>query len=199
MKKTIKKSFSQAWDIPLSVQKTCVGQEAIIYEGKYLRFLKKGEWEYIQRAHLGGKIVIVVALTKENKVILVEQYRVPVKRKVIEFPAGLVSDHEHIKNESLASAAKRELLEETGYQAKKMVKLLEGPVSSGSSADKVTMFRAFDLKKVSQGGGDDMECIVVHEVALKQIDQWLTKMERKGYLIEPKVYAGLYFLKEISS
>lgn len=196
MAKIIKKSLSPAWDIPLSIQKTCLGKEVVIYEGEYLRFLKKGEWEYVQRAHQGGRVVIVVALTKENKVILVEQYRVPVKRKVIEFPAGLVNDEDaNVSNESLAVAAKRELLEETGYQAGMISKLLEGPVSSGSSADKISMMRAYDLKKIAQGGGDHMECIVVHEVPLKEIDQWLKKMERRGYLIEPKVYTGLYFLK----
>jgi len=196
MTKIIKEPLSPAWDIPLPVQKTCLGQEVVIYEGNFLRFLKKGEWEYIQRTHQGGRIVIVVAVTQENKVILVEQYRVPVKRKVIEFPAGLVNDEDaDVSNESLAVAAKRELLEETGYKARRVVKLLEGPVSSGSSADKISMMRAYDLKKVSKGGGDDMECIVVHEVDLKKVDLWLKKMEKKGYLIEPKVYAGLYFLK----
>ena len=76
-----------------------------------------------------------------------------------------------------------------------MEKILKGPISAGSSADMVIMLRAFDLKKVSEGGGDHYESIIVHEVPLNKTDQWLQAMERKGYLIEPKVYTGLYFLK----
>ena len=76
-----------------------------------------------------------------------------------------------------------------------MVKILKGPVSSGSNADLITMFLAKDVKKVSEGGGDDSESIIVHSVPLGNVDQWLAKMERKGYLVEPKIYTGLYFLQ----
>ena len=59
----------------------------------------------------------------------------------------------------------------------------------------VTIVRALDLKKVSPGGGDEFESIVVHEVPLEETDRWLATMRRKGYLVEPKIYTGLYFLK----
>src|SRR3989338_2614578 len=102
------------------------------------------------------------------------------------------------KNESMRTAAKRELLEETGYKAGKIVKLLTGPVSSGFTADIVTVVRAYGLRKVARGGGDHTENIVVHEVPLAKAEHWLKQMARKGCLIEPKVYAGLFFLtKEI--
>lgn len=166
----------------------------VIYEGKFLRFCRKGEWEYVQRNNCSG-IVIIVAMTRDRHVILVEQYRPPVGRKAIEFPAGLVNDRGHTTKESILSAARRELLEETGYKAKRMVKLLEGPVSSGSSADMVTMVQAKDVQKISRGGGDEFESIIVHEVPLEEMDRWLNKMKRRGYLVEPKVYTGLYFLK----
>ncbi len=160
-----------------------------------MRLVKKGEWEFVERNNCSG-IVIIVAMTDDQKVIFVEQYRPPVDKRVIEFPAGLVNDHCHLKTESLLTAAKRELLEETGYQAQRMVELLKGPVSSGSSGDIVTMVLATGLKKVALGGGaDEFESIIVHEVDLKDVDAWLKRMENKAYLVEPKIYTGLYFLK----
>ena len=169
-------------------------KQKVLHEGKFLRFVRKGDWEYVQRNNCSA-IVIIVAMTEDDHVVFVEQYRPPVDKIVIEFPAGLVNDLGEKSKESNLTAAKRELLEETGYQATKMVKILEGPVSSGSNADLITMFLAKDVKKVSEGGGDDFESIIVHSVPLGNVDQWLTKMERKGYLVEPKIYTGLYFLR----
>ena len=165
----------------------------ILHEGDFLRLIREGEWEYIERNNCRG-IVIILAMTDDEKVILVEQYRQPVHKRVIEFPAGLICDDPKHKNESLVTAARRELLEETGYKAGKIVKLLCGPVSSGSSADLVTLVRAYGLKKVSAGGGDSTEAIVVHEVPLRKAEKWLQQMSSREYLIEPKVYAGLFFL-----
>ena len=168
-------------------------RRTILAEGDFLRLVREGEWEYIERNNCRG-IVIILAMTDDRKVILVEQYRQPVHKKVIEFPAGLISDDPKHKKESLIGAAKRELLEETGYKAQRMVKLLTGPVSSGSSADLVTMVRAYGLKKVSPGGGDHTERIRVHAVPLTKAERWLMRMSARGCLIEPKVYTGLYFL-----
>lgn len=155
--------------------------------------VREGQWEYIERNNCRG-IVIILAMTDDEKVILVEQYRQPVHKKVIEFPAGLISDDPKHEKESVIGAAKRELFEETGYKAQRIVKLLTGPVSSGSSADIVTMVRAYGLKKVSAGGGDHTERIRVHAVPLNKIEHWLKQMSAKGYFVEPKVYAGLFFL-----
>ncbi len=165
----------------------------VLAEGDFLRLVREGKWEYIERNNCRG-IVIILAMTDDEKIILVEQYRQPVHKMVIEFPAGLICDDPKHKNESIVTAAKRELLEETGYKAQKIVRLLTGPVSSGSSADLVTMMRAYGLTKMSAGGGDHTEAIRVHEVPLRQVEQWLKRMSRRGYLIEPKVYTGLFFL-----
>ena len=166
----------------------------IVHEGEFLRFIRQGEWEYVERSNCSA-IAIILATTENDKVLFVEQYRVPVGRKVIELPAGLINDQGSKMKESIMSGAQRELLEETGYKANKMKKILEGPVSSGSSGDMVTVFWARDVRKVSKGGGDNLESIIVHAVPIKTVDQWLKKMKLKGFLIEPKIYAGLYFLK----
>ena len=168
-------------------------KKTILFDGRFIRFIKTSQWEYVERNNCTG-IVIIVPLTNDQKVIFVEQFRPPVNKNVIEFPAGLVNDGAREKKESILKAAQRELLEETGYQAKKMKELLDGPVSSGLTSDLVTMVMATDLKKVGEGEGDGTENITVHEVPLRKVEQWLKGKKRKGYLIEPKIYAGLYFL-----
>ena len=164
-------------------------------EGKFIRFMKRYDWEYVERNNCTG-IVIIIARTEDHKVILTEQYRIPVRKNVIEFPAGLVNDLNSKIREALPAAAKRELLEETGYQARRMVKITEGPVSGGFTSDIVTIFKAQGLKKVASGGGDPTETIVVHEVDINKIDSWLNQKRKKGCLVDPKIYAGLYFLKK---
>lgn len=167
----------------------------IIKEGKYLRLIRQGGWEFSQRANCTG-IVVIIAMTGDKKVILTKQFRPPVNRYCIEFPAGLVNDRGHKTKESMATAAKRELLEETGYRAQSMTKILVGPVSPGSSADLMTLFMAGGLAKVHEGGGDHTEDIEVCEVSLSLVEDWLKKMELKGCLVDPKVYTGLFFLKK---
>jgi ADP-ribose pyrophosphatase len=169
------------------------GKRKVLHEGRYLRFIKEGGWEYVQRSNCTA-IVIIVSKTDDGKVVFVEQYRPPVRKKVIEFPAGLVSDERRFRGEALEKAALRELREETGYQAKHVKKLLIGPVSAGSTSDLVTMVRAYGLKKVDKGGGDGTENITVHEVPLAKARVWLKRKEKQGYLLEPKIFSGLYFL-----
>ena len=170
----------------------------VIHEGRFLKFLKAGDWEYVRRHNCTG-IVIIVPVTDDGCLLFVEQYRPPVRKNVIEFPAGLVNDRGDTKKESVLTAAKRELLEETGYKASQIKRILKGPVSGGSSADLVEMFVASGLKKVHDGGGDEFEHIQVHKVRIKFAQTWLLKMQNKGRLIEPKIYAGLYFVNSYNN
>lgn len=171
------------------------GKRVILKEGRFFRFLSQNLWEYFERSNCTG-IVIIVAITDDQKVILTEQYRVPVSRNVIEFPAGLVNDLRSNTGESLRKAAQRELLEESGFRAEKFTKIIEGPTSAGSSSDIVTIFRAEKLRKIGKGGGDETEAIKVYEIPLSQIEQWLEKKREAGCLVDPKIYAGLYFLRK---
>ena len=172
-------------------------KESILYEGKYKTLLLKNGWEYTRRNHCRG-IVAILAQTKEDKLIFVEQYRVPVGGKVIEFPAGLVDDFPDQPEESFEKAAIRELEEETGYRAEKMIYLADGPAACGTSTDIIYLYQAINIEKVSAGGGDETESIVVHEIPLGEVDNWLKNMQDKGYMIDPKIFAGMYFLNQAS-
>ena len=89
-----------------------------------------------------------MAVTNEQKLLLVEQFRVPVDGPVIELPAGLSGDTDD-PNESLQIAAERELLEETGYSAESWTELATVTSSAGMTNEQVTIFRAAELQKVS--------------------------------------------------
>jgi ADP-ribose pyrophosphatase len=163
----------------------------VLAEGKYLRFLRDGSWEYVMRPHSTG-VVVVVAVTPARELILVEQHRVAVHASVIELPAGLVGDTSALLGEPLETAARRELIEETGYEAERMVELAAGPIAVGASSEIVTFFHAQGLRRIGAGGGDDTEEITVHPVPLGDLRAWLAEKRRAGYLVDPKIFAGLY-------
>ncbi len=164
-----------------------------LYVGKFLTLLKDGRWEYVERVNASGAVVIL-AVTDERKLLLVEQYRIPLHQRTIELPAGIVGDEPGEEGESMAAAAKRELLEETGFAATEVEILTTGPSSAGLTSEVITLVAASKLKRVNAGGGVAQENITVHEVPVQSIDGWLTQKEKEGLLIEPKVHAGLYFL-----
>lgn len=163
-----------------------------IYRGKHLQVLRREHWEYAHRPHATG-IVGIVAITDTKKIVLVEQYRPPLDKRVIELPAGLVGDTAKFKKEKLADAANRELLEETGYTATDITLLTEGTPSAGICDEVITLFLATGLVKTSPGGGDDSEDITVHEVPLKSAHKWLESQRKSGKLLDLKLHAALYF------
>ena len=169
-------------------------QPVLQWAGKFLRVIQCGRWEYADRVGTSGAVAIV-ALTDDAKLVLTEQYRIPVGCRVVELPAGLAGDGPERAAEALAQAARRELLEETGYEARDLLCLASGPPSAGLASEIVTLFKASGLRRVTPGGGDAQEQIQVHEVPLANVDQWLEERRAQGRLIDPKVYAGLYFLR----
>lgn len=163
-----------------------------VWEGKYLRVKVCGKWEYAERPNSPAGIVII-AVTPEGELLLTEQHRVPMGRNTIELPAGLSGDDEY-SGEEFVATAKRELLEETGYEAEDWQQLPGGPPSAGLSNEEVVFFRARKLRKVAKGGGEGSERIQVHHVGLSRVAQWLEEKAGSGVAVDPKIYAGLYFL-----
>jgi ADP-ribose pyrophosphatase len=166
-------------------------EKRIVYEGKFLRFCQQGHWEFAERTNTGSA-VIIIARTPEDKLLFVEQFRIPLGVNSIEMPAGLVGDID--ANDTLELAAKRELLEETGWQAESVEVLMTGPTSSGLSNELIAFVRATNLTRINAGGGDDTENIIVHEIPVSEVAKWLSQKMTEGYAMDPKLWAGLWLL-----
>ncbi len=171
------------------------GRARVVASGQYIRLLRKGSWEFMERSNCTG-VVIIVPVTDEGKLVFLEQFRVPVSAPVIEFPAGLVNDRRGARKESGRTAARRELLEETGYRARRLVEVTSGPSAAGSSTVMITMFLAFGLTRAGAGGGDETEFIKSFEVSPSRAHGWLEKKKKEGCLVDPKIYTGLYFYSQ---
>jgi ADP-ribose pyrophosphatase len=163
-----------------------------LYEGQWLRLVRIGHWESCERTHGQGMAVIVIAVTPADEVLFVEQYRVPLGARTIEMPAGLVGD-DHAQD-TLAAAARRELIEETGWEPGTVDVLLVGPTSSGMSNERIAFVRALDLVRVGGGGGVDSEDIIVHTVPRAQAPAWLMRKQAEGYELDLKLWAGLWMI-----
>lgn len=164
-----------------------------VYEGQWLRMMRRGRWEYAERTHGNGMAVIVIAVTPDDNVLFVEQFRVPLNNRTIEMPAGLVGDdHAH---DTLADAARRELTEETGWEPARVEVLLVGPTSSGMSSERIAFVRASELRKVGDGGGVEGEDIIVHEVPRAEVPMWLMQKQREGFELDLKLWAGLWMIE----
>ena len=169
--------------------------KTVLHSGKFLALVREGRWEYADRVNATGA-AIIIAVTAEQRVLLVEQYRIPVQARTIELPAGIIGDEPGSTNESQAGAARRELLEETGYAAETIELVTAGPSCSGITSERITLVRALGLRKTGKGGGVEHEDITVHEVPLAEAVAWLERKAREGVLIDPKVYAGLFFVTQ---
>lgn len=163
----------------------------ILSEGNYLGLYERDGWEFADRPNATG-VVGILPLTSDSKVVLVEQFRKPVNATVIEIPAGLVGDEEDHRDESLAESARRELLEETGFEAGAMKLLLSTPTSAGMTPEITHLFLATDLHRKNAGGGVAGEEIKVHQIPLQQLHGWLRQREGQGMLVDSKIHATLW-------
>ena len=164
-----------------------------LYEGEWLRLVRIGHWESCERTHAQGMAVIVIAVTPDDEVLFVEQYRVPLGARTIEMPAGLVGDDR--AEDTLAEAARRELIEETGWSPGRVDVLLVGPTSSGMSNERIAFVRALDLTRVGEGGGVDNEDITVHRVPRADAPAWLMRKHAEGFELDLKLWAGLWMIE----
>lgn len=165
-----------------------------LYQGRFLRVVKRDRWEYVTRSNAIG-VVAVVAMHEDGRVVLVEQVRVPVDSSVVELPAGLVGDTAN--DETLLEAAQRELLEETGYIAREWRRLGAAATSPGLTDETITFFLAEGLSKQDSGGGVDGEAIRVHEVPWGDLARWLMADRVKRTRIDMKLLAGLQLARQM--
>lgn len=160
----------------------------ILFEGDHLLFRRRRGWEYVEH-RIAKESVMVVALTGDGRIVLVEEFRPAVEAAVVCLPAGLVGDE---GPEDRESAGRRELAEETGWEAQVLEPLGRGPGSAGMSSEIVNFYLARDLRLVGEQGEREKEEIRVHVVGLNELADWARAREAEGTLIDPKVWSGLH-------
>ncbi len=147
-----------------------------------------GQWEYVKRTR-GIQAAVILALTDAREIVLVEQYRPPLGRQCIELPAGLVGDE--TADESVFSSAKRELHEETGFEAANWEAFGEFASSPGMVGEIFHFYRATGLTRTGEGGGVSNEGITVHVVPLAELPAFLAKARARGCAIDTRLLIGL--------
>ena len=154
-----------------------------MWQGKYVRAIKQGRWEYVSRTNDVRAVVIVAE--DDGRLILVEQHRFPIGRKCLELPAGLIGDEE--RGATVESTALKELEEETGYRAERIERLGDFYSSPGMLAESFSLVRAHGARKVGDGGGVGGEEIVVHLVTRNELPAFIAEKRAAGVGIDAKL------------
>lgn len=157
------------------------------WTGNYLAIHQEGRWEYVSRVRgIGAAVLLAIDSDPAgDHILLVEQYRVPLKANCLELPAGLVGDE--TAGEAVETAGGRELEEETGYRAGAIENLGRFSSSPGMTSETFTMLRATKLEKVGEGGGTAHENITVHRVALSEIAAFVDAKRAEGCVIDVRI------------
>jgi ADP-ribose pyrophosphatase len=129
---------------------------------------------------------VMLAADEKNRVLLVKQFRLPAGKDLWELPAGRID-----AGESALQAAKRELREETGYKAKKWVRLISYWASPGYVAEEMNVFLAEDL---TEGEAQPMEDERIEKrwFSKKKLHEWI----REGKIQDGKTIVGFYLWLE---
>ncbi len=140
--------------------------------------------------HHPGGVVIAPLLEEagERKLVLVRQYREPAGKPLWELPAGTLE-----KGESLRDCARRELIEETGYEPERLEKKVELFTSPGYTDEVLSLYEARDLKKVAEPEAVETpedENLVLKKFPLEKV----FPLARQGRIPDGKTLAGLFFL-----
>jgi ADP-ribose pyrophosphatase len=155
----------------------------VMWEGKFVRALRRGKWEYAGR--VGGIGAVVILAEHDGKIILVSQPRVPPDCHCIELPAGLVGDQD--PDATVETTAVKELEEETGFTCERVERLGEYYASPGMVSESFALVRAHGVRRIGEGGGDENEDIQVHLVPRADIANFLEQKRAEGFGIDVKL------------
>jgi len=138
--------------------------------------------EYV--VHPGA--AMVVPLLADGQVLLVRQYRYPLHRAFIEFPAGKIDP-----GESPRQTAERELIEETGYRAGNFTELTTIHNAIGYSDERIVLYLAEDLT-VGEQELDEHEFVELFTAPLSQLMAWIAA----GEVTDVKTIIGAFFVQQ---
>jgi ADP-ribose pyrophosphatase len=133
--------------------------------------------------------VMMIPMLDEDHVLLERQFRYPLGRAFIEFPAGKIDP-----GESLLDCAQRELLEETGYRARDWIHLGGFHNAIGYSNERIDVFVAKSLTQ-DTSRRDPGEVLELFSVRWRELDQWV----RDGRITDCKTVIGIYWLGRLLS
>lgn len=160
----------------------------ILGEGRFVRLREENGYEFAERKGCTG-IISVVAVTDRDELVFVEQFRPALGCRTIELVAGLAGDE---GPESMEEAARRELLEEAGYDAPSLELLMVGPSAGGISTSRVHFYLARGAVKTHAGGGVSGEDITVHVVPAAAAHGWIqAQSQHDDLMVDPKVFMGI--------
>jgi ADP-ribose pyrophosphatase len=163
--------------------------DTAVWTGRFLEmhvapFGLYGHWEYVRRRH-GVEAAVILALTGDGAVVLVEQFRAPLGRPCIELPAGLVGDD--VAGEAALESARRELAEETGFEAEQWHYIGPFASSPGMVGEVFHFYRATGLRRIGPGGGVHGEDITVHLVPLDAVPGFLDGARARGAMLDTRL------------
>lgn len=150
------------------------------WEGKYIRIVTRGGWEYVERC--GGVSAVVILAEHEGKIILIEQSRVPLGGRIcLELPAGLIGDED---DKGVEETAVKELEEETGFTAARIERLGEFFSSPGMVAEGFQLVRAHGVRPCDSPVEEGIE---VQLVERERIAEFVAQRRAAGVAIDVKV------------
>jgi len=170
----------------MAIDETAPSEDEVLYRGSHLTLRRRGGWEYVERRDRAPG-VLVVATTAAGDLLVIEEFRPPVNARVVSLPAGLVGDEGEA--ESPETAARRELLEETGYECRELEPLGGGPSTPGLASEMVSFYRARGVRKVGEPRAE--EDIRVYEIPMASAVEWTLGRAAEGALVHPMLWAGL--------
>ncbi len=131
--------------------------------------------------------IIVFALTRKQEVVLIRQYRHGVQKIILELPGGSVDD-----GESPLEAAKRELMEETGYVSNTFLEVGQGSPNPAIYTNRIHYFFAMDAEQIGKQSAYDTDAIEILLVPLEEV----IAMAKNGELIHSLNISALFFILE---
>ena len=145
-------------------------------------------WSFVERTAKRSAVVVIARTQTTNSIVLIRQFRIPLAQWIYEFPAGLVDE-----GESLATAAQRELLEETGFSGEVLSVSPALPTSAGLCSEFIYLVKIRCNDTAGSPAREAAEAIELEliEDSPRGIKDFLTKAQNEGIAVDAKLFSWL--------